>query len=287
MLKMDDLATQWWREWKILTDLVIAENVRAGLGIWFASLLEGDPAYDAWIDGIARDERFELWFHGFTGHGPNGEPGREHQGTPYEYQSASFEKSLMAMLTRCDRIVRTYSEHWHGGDATTLRVFNEDPFLRLWMCWGWAHREERERLLPPDRRLLGGTMITIECADPKNWQPGYVNFSEFERGYAGHEADPVLILQGHPWSWTDTSAKPDRTGATLDRWEEFRKILAFLKGRGVRFVTPYDYYRIAMGYATDTTPPTAPTGLKVVPGIVDPAVAAFAVNKILDFGIAA
>ncbi len=262
IFKMDDLASQWWKEWKILTDIVKAENVKAGLGIWFSSILEGDSAYDAWIDEIAADDRFELWSHGFTGHGPKDEPGMEHKGTSYEFQKNSFDRAREAMLTRCDKVLRTFSEHWHGGDATTLKVFNEDPFLRVWMCWGWIQRRERIRDVIADRRILDDNPVDIEFADPKNWTPGYVNFSEFEKSYRGHENDPYLVLQGHPWSWTDTSSKPDRTGAALDRWGEFRKIIGFLRARDYRFANPYEYYRIVRGHAADTRAPAAPAGLK-------------------------
>lgn len=263
VFKMDDLATQWWREWKILTDLVKAENVKAGLGIFCSSLLEGDTAYDAWIADLLADGRFELWHHGFTGSGPHGEAGREYQGTPYAYQKASFDQSRNAMLTKCDRIMRTFSEHWHGGDATTVKVFKEDPYLRVWMCWAWSHVEERVRDVPADRRLLDTLPVAMECPDPRNWTPGYVNFSEFEKEYRGHEADPTLVLQGHPWAWTETSTKPDRTGAVLDRWDEFRKIVRFFKARDAVFLNPYEVYLHLRGYAADRTPPGAPTDLVV------------------------
>jgi hypothetical protein len=261
VLKMDDLNASWWGEWKILTDIIRTMDVKAGLGIFASSLLEGDSAYDTWIADIVSDGRFELWSHGFTGHGPNHEPGREHQGTPYDFQLASFDRTRQAVLERCDLVMRTYSEHWHGGDATTVRVFNEDPFLRVWMCWAWAQKKERIRDVNPDRRLLDDMPVKIEFADPANWTPGYVNFSEYEKNYAGHENDPYLVLQGHPWSWSDTSKKPDRTGAVLDRWAEFRAIVDFLKSRGATFVTPYEYYRIVRGYTGDTKPPSVPTGL--------------------------
>lgn len=260
---MDDLATQWWREWKILTDLIKTENVKAGLGIFAASLLEGDAAYDAWIADLVADGRFELWFHGFTGSGPKQEPGREHQGAPYAYQKASFDQGRQALLTRCDLIMRTYSEHWYGGDGTTAQVFNEDPYLRVWMCWAWSNPDERARVVPADRRLLGHMPVAMECPDPNHWTPGYINFSEFEKEYRGHEADPWLVLQGHPWSWTETSTKPDRTGAVLDRWDEFRKIVRYLKARDAVFMNPYEYYLHVRGFAADTAPPAAPTEVAV------------------------
>ncbi|MEK7477372.1 MAG: hypothetical protein AAB152_17260 [Candidatus Coatesbacteria bacterium] len=257
ILKMDDLTSSWWREWKTLADLVKAEDLRIGFGIFAASLLDRDAAYDAWISGIARDDRYEIWFHGYTAEGPHGEPGREHHGTPYEYQKNSFDQAREVVLTRCDRILRTFGEHWHGGDATTVRIFNEDPYYRVWLC---APTEGHGASIDPDRRFPSNG-VAMEVPDPANWQPGYVNFAEFRREYAGHEADPYLILQGHPWSWTDTSKKPDRTGAVLDRWAEFRKIVAFLRERGAVFVTPYEYYRIARGIGKDSAPPAAPAGL--------------------------
>src|ERR1043166_9345973 len=201
---MDDLATSWWREWKILTDLVKAENVKAGLGIFAASLLEGDSAYDAWIADLVADGRFELWNHGFTGSGPNGEAGREHQGTPYAYQRAPFDRSRHALLTRCDRIMRTYAEHWYGGDATTVKVVSEDRSLGRWMAWESEHLAAAAAGIPADLRVLGSLPVSMECPDPNNWTPGFINFSEFEREYRGHEADSYLVLQGHPWSWTET-----------------------------------------------------------------------------------
>ncbi len=263
VFKMDDLGTSWWREWKILTDLVKAENVKAGLGIFAASLLEGDAAYDAWIAGLLADGRFELWFHGFTGAGPHGEPGREHQGAPYDFQKASFERGRQALLTRCDVIMRTYAEHWYGGDATTVRVVSEDPWLRVWMAWESEHLASAAASIPADLRVLGSLPVAMECPDPKNWTPGYVNFSEFRKEYSGHEQDPYLVLQGHPWSWTETSTKSDRTGAVLDRWAEFRKIVRFLKDRDAEFLNPYEYYRRVRGFDTDTMPPAAPTGLRI------------------------
>jgi hypothetical protein len=171
----------------------------------------------------------------------------EFKGTPYEYQKAAFVRSREALGLRLGLKLRTYSEHWHGGDATTARCVAEEPDLRVWMCWGWKDRDLRRRVVQPDRLILDDLSVTIECADPANWTPGYVNFDEFRKGFAGHEADPVLVLQGHPWSWTDTSSKPDRTGAVLDRWEEFRKIVAFLQERGCRFTTPYGWSREVRG----------------------------------------
>jgi hypothetical protein len=262
IFKMDDLDSHWWKEWKKLTDLITSLDVKASLGIFFDSLYEGDKAYDDWVQTIAHDPRFELWSHGFSGHGPGGEPGLEYKGTPYDFQKKSFDNCRTAMLSCFDQVLRTYSEHWHGGDQTTVRVFNDDPYLRVWI-WSTAGGR-RQRGILPDRDPIPDLNVHMECADPADWRPGYVNFAEFAKEYEAHAHEPYLTLQGHPWSWTDTSNKPDRTGAVLDRWAEFAKIVKFLKGRGVRFTNPYEYYRIVRGFAADTSVPTAPEGLSIV-----------------------
>ena len=67
------------------------------------------------------------------------------------------------------------------------------------------------------------------------------NFAKFKSAYEkiGHDKK-CLAIQGHPNSWDD------------QRWEEFVKIIDYLKSKGCVFMTPSQYMKKAKAGGSGT-----------------------------------
>ena len=58
---------------------------------------------------------------------------------------------------------------------------------------------------------------------------GVADYQKFLNGYARNLDRKYFYLQSHPAAWGD------------DRFEEFTKVVEFLKSRGAKFMTPEQY----------------------------------------------
>src|SRR5262245_4013920 len=160
----------------------------------------------------------------------------EFKGSPYSYQKSASDKAINSMVAGFDYLMRTYSEHWYGGDQTTVTVFNENPYFRIW----W---EPTQSGIRPDAVIETDGAVSLESST------GVIeDTATFQQKYDAYAFREFHTLQGHPNQWDAASRA------------RFTTILDFLVARGAKFTTTWEFYKRLRG-VTDTTPPSVPNGV--------------------------
>jgi hypothetical protein len=241
VLKFDDLTNTNWRNWKPITDLIIAKDITADCGLFVNSLNSGDKEYMKYLKSLLDDPKhFGIWLHGYTGEA------KEMFDTDYSTQLEHFRLSRTVMLNKFDYILRNYGDHYYGGNENTVRIINEDPFLKGWIFSQPKNKDGRPATLPA-KQVMPQRKVNMEPAT------AVVRFNTYNSGWKRSNADTMrfVVLQGHPWGYRTDSLK-----------DEFCKVVDDLKAKGVIFTHFRDYDKMVKGYSTDQTPPSVPAKLK-------------------------
>jgi hypothetical protein len=241
VFKFDDLTNSTWKTWKTVTDIVISKDVKADLGIFVQSLLSGDEEYMKYIKSILDDPKhFEIWLHGYTG------DAKEFFESDYSTQLDHFHKARTVMLNKFDYIIRDFQDHYYGGNQNTVRIINEEPFIK-----GWVYYQNSVFKyvygVKPDKQVMPILNVYME---PK---VGTVSYDKYKADWIKFKADtlPYVVIQGHAWGYRTDSLR-----------NEFSKVVDDLKAKGVTFTHFNDYRKMIKGYSTDKTPPTVPSSLR-------------------------
>ena len=242
VFKFDDLTETNWKTWKTVTDIVISKNITAEIGLFVRSLTVGSQDYLVYVQSLVDDPRhFEIWMHGWTGEA------KEFLETDYDLQLDHFYKARTTMLMKYDYILRDYGDHYWGGNKNTVKIVNEDPFIK-----GWIYYENRKKEivygLNQDKQVMPALNVYMETAT------GVVSYKKFHSDWIKFKADtlPYVVIQGHAWGYRSDSLR-----------NEFTRIVDDLIARGVTFTHFNDYNRMIKGYSTDLTAPSVPTGLLI------------------------
>ena len=241
VFKFDDLNHMQWKTWKTITDIIISKNVTAEIGLFVKSLTLGDADYLTYVQSLVDDPKhFEIWMHGWTG------DAKEFLETDYITQKDHFHKARTTMLMKFDYILRNYGQHYWGGNQNTVRIVNEDPYIK-----GWVYYEQRDENnvygLKEEKQVMPKLNVHMEPVT------GVVSYEKYLTDWLKFKADtlPYVVIQGHPWGYTTDSLRT-----------EFIKVIDDLLAKQVTFTHFNDYYRMLKGYSTDTTPPSVPKRLK-------------------------
>jgi peptidoglycan/xylan/chitin deacetylase (PgdA/CDA1 family) len=235
ILKLDDvnvskpgapISPRWLRT----AEYIETNKLKASFGIICTSLEKGNDAYLRWIKEVHQRGAIEFWFHGYDHavHTENGTQFNEFNGRSYEDQKERFDRSQR--LAR-DRLGFAFHAFGPGGgvgnglfDANTTRVMAEEPDMRIWLY-----------PMPLDaagKKLESqGKVVILDRVWAVNLEskPGLPDYRRLVDGYAKNRQRTYFVLQGHPNKWDDP------------RWDEFVKIIDFLKGQGCSFMTPTAY----------------------------------------------
>lgn len=223
ILKLDDL----WHEgevvhpgWIQVMDFLNAEKITGTIGIVGNSLETDNQEYFAWIQQRHK-EGHEIWHHGFCHcrHTTEGVEIREYRGESLEAQCESIVKTQQLALEKLGIRLRSFGAPYNSTDESTAIALAKIPDLKVWMY--------KETQASTDKFVLNRIKeVNIE------YPVHNPDFEQFKMGYAKNQSEPILIIQGHPRSWTKD----------LNRFENFKQIIFFLKAQKVQFVTPYGYY---------------------------------------------
>ena len=225
ILKLDDL---WFENepvhdgWTQVINFLNKENVIGTIGIVGNSLEIGNDEYFAWIKA-RHNEGHEIWHHGFC-HCKQMEGEleiREYRGKGLTNQCESISKTQRLAKEKLGINLRTFGAPYNSTDNNTAVALSKVPEIKIWLF--------KETNSTTDKFLLNRIKeVNIEY-------PVHVpDFEKFRQGFMKYKSEPILILQGHPRSWTEDTS----------RFEDFKKIILYLKKHKVEFVTPFEYYKI-------------------------------------------
>jgi peptidoglycan/xylan/chitin deacetylase (PgdA/CDA1 family) len=223
ILKLDDL---WCKNdkvhlgWQKVIEFLNMMEVKGTIGLIGDSLEKDNPAYFQWIKKREK-EGYEIWNHGFC-HcrtTENGTEIREFRGKNLKDQLESILKTQQLAKEKLGITMKTFGAPYNSTDSKTIEALEQNLELKIWMF--------KETNIETNKFLLN-RIPEVNIEYPVH-QP---DFKQFKIGYEQFKEEPILIIQGHPRSWTEDK----------DRFENFKKIIFYLKDEGVTFTTPYEYY---------------------------------------------
>ncbi|MDD2611519.1 MAG: hypothetical protein PHR38_01895 [Bacteroidales bacterium] len=159
------------------------------------------------------EKLFELWHHGWDHKKP------EFLGTGYDYQKKHFDQANDLILKYLGIQMHTFGSPHNISDEETNQVIFENPNYKVFMLSSKVPNANNGILYIDNRvNMENGT--------------GNPQFDYFKEEYFKHKEEykDYMILQGHPSMWT------------VEKLEEFKKIVDFLIAEGCEFVLPYEYY---------------------------------------------
>ena len=225
ILKLDDL---WYKNgqvhegWQEVMDFLNKEKVVGTIGIVGESLEKGEEDYYNWIKN-QHQQGHEIWNHGYCHCKPtvNGQACREFRGTDYTYQLGQLQKAQQLAKEKLGLTLVSFGAPYNSTDSSTVAALAKIPALKIWLY--------KETKIPTNKQILKRIKeVNIEY-------PVHIpDFQQFKAGYEKHKNEPLLVIQGHPRSWTK-----DR-----ERMDNFKQIITFLKEEKVRFITPIEYTQL-------------------------------------------
>jgi hypothetical protein len=149
------------------------------------------------------------------------------------------------MLNKYDYILRDFQDHYNGGNQTTVKIINEEPFIKGWVYYQNSVYKNVYGV-KPEKQVMPILNVYME---PK---VGTVSYNKYMSDWAKFKADTLsyVVIQGHAWGYRTDSLR-----------NEFSKVVDDLKSKGVTFTHFREYDRMIKGYSTDKTAPSVPSGL--------------------------
>jgi peptidoglycan/xylan/chitin deacetylase (PgdA/CDA1 family) len=236
IIKADDLRVHKGKihpQWVQFIDYIKESGIKASIGIICDSLEGDNPEYVQSIKDLQASGQFEFWQHGYD-HKEWQEGEKkvfEFQGATYDHQKKNFARANELAKEKLGFAFRTFGAPFNATDAETLKVLEEDGDIRVWLYGKpFGDKDSSAKKIVLDRLWD----VNIE-------NPLFVpNSQKFIEGYKKHPDRDYFVIQGHPSRWSEPG-----------RFEEFKKIVEFLKGEGAIFITPHEYGEQLAGEAKD------------------------------------
>jgi peptidoglycan/xylan/chitin deacetylase (PgdA/CDA1 family) len=218
VLKLDDVVAQRSPDglpvsarWQRVTEFLKKSNIKASYGIIGFSLEEDNEAYFNWIKDLHNGGLIEFWNHGYRNRKATDRT-VEFEGS-FEEQKVALERTQKLAKEKLGIELKAFGPHWSGTNEGTAKALEGIPEITMWF---YGPSSSSKFVFP--------RFLTLE-------NPTHVpDFDKFKTAYekVGHDKK-CLALQGHPKSWDD------------ERWENFVKIIDYLKSKGCVFMTPSEY----------------------------------------------
>lgn len=232
MLKLDDLVRHGKKpestvspRWQKCADFLRAEGVKANFGI-ICETLDGDcPGYVAWLKELVKDQRIELWNHGWYGSYPKDQATAtrlgEFLGANADEQQVLLERSLKLVQDKVGVAMVAYGPHASplvGADAAAAyAALAKIPQYKLVFYYAPPAGTTTDKVVVPRLMELEKPLFVPNADNVR---------TSFET--KGRKL-PLIILQGHPNQWDDP------------RFDQFATVVRYLKEQGCRFVTASEY----------------------------------------------
>ncbi len=221
LLKLDDMhcgeqgcAVPW--RWQRTADYLVGNRIPANLGIIGYSLAENRADYLDWLRKMNQNDNIEFWNHGYFNRWIPEGPGEFESDLESQMRALALTDSLAK--ANLGFTLRAFGPHWTECNEhldSALASVNSIELV-FGMPSMPAMQKYSGRLIPLNI-LLENPVFTPD-------------FQKFVVDYYGKwRALDTFYLQGHPNGWDD------------DRFEQFKKIIAFLQADGVNFTTISEY----------------------------------------------
>jgi peptidoglycan/xylan/chitin deacetylase (PgdA/CDA1 family) len=219
VLKLDDITTAGATgdlpispRWQRVTDFLEESNLKGSYGIIGFSLEEDNPAYFKWIKDLHEAGFIEFWNHGYRNRKSTDKTGEFEE--PYKVQKEALQRTQKLAREKLGIEFKAFGPHWSGTTNDTAKALEQVPGIVMWFYGN-------PRI---SKKFVFKRVLTLE-------NPTHIpDFDKFKQRYEQvGRSEKCLALQGHPRSWDD------------ERWENFVRIIEYLKSQGCVFMTPSQY----------------------------------------------
>jgi peptidoglycan/xylan/chitin deacetylase (PgdA/CDA1 family) len=221
ILKADDLiydekniiSKNWYR----FFEYIVSEKIKTSVGIVVNSLDTEDERYPALLKYLHRTVVIEFWNHGFDHRlGAEDDAGNlydEFRGSSLEFQIEQLKKSQSLAKEKLGITLSAFGAPGNAIDRTTIKALNQFEEIKVWF-YG----------------LEGSDKLVLERTADMEYPAGKPDYNSFIKNY--DSTKEYLVFQIHPNMWDE------------NQFEEFKKIVSYLKEQKLLFVLPKDYYTI-------------------------------------------
>jgi len=219
ILKADDLN---YDDKKIVSDnwtrflhYAVSEKIKSSVGLICNSLETEDGRYFGLLQYLDRTGYIELWNHGYDhrlyAKHPDGELYDEYRNSSLEFQKEQLRKAQTLAEEKLNITLRTFGAPGNAIDSTTISALQTFDEIKVWFFG------------PSD----SGKFVLGRSADME-YPTGKPDYNSFVQNYDASKE--YLIYQIHPNQWDE------------EQFEEFKRIISYLKEHQSTFILPYEYY---------------------------------------------
>lgn len=221
ILKADDLiydenniiSKNWYR----FFEYVVSKKIKTSVGVVVNSLNTEDERYPALLKYLHRTGLIEFWNHGYDHRlgavHPNGEIYDEFRNSSLDFQKEQLRKALELSKQKLNLIMSTFGAPGNAIDKNTITALDSFDEIKVWF-YG----------------LDGSNKLVLERTSDMEYPAGKPDYISFLESY--DSTKEYLVFQIHPNMWDE------------NQFEEFKKIISYLKEQKITFVLPYEYYNI-------------------------------------------
>jgi len=218
VLKLDDLKLEADRKihpgWIEVIEILDQRSIPASIGLICSSLESPTEEYLTWIAKRKADGH-EFWNHGFCHCRKTLDDGtqiREFRGKSYEEQLTALVDGQRLAKEKLGFPFTAFGAPYNSTDSATVSAINRIPDLKHWIY------KETDYKTPLE--ALPRTPVNIEY-------PVHIpNLDSLQHHFQRHRKEEVLIIQGHPRSWTEQP----------ERMQNFVDIIDYLEDEGCGFI---------------------------------------------------
>ncbi|MBM4137051.1 MAG: DUF2334 domain-containing protein [Nitrospira sp.] len=215
IIKADDLGDILHEKWQNFINYLENNDIKASIGIIAKYLTYSNTKWFNNVKLLIEKGNIEFFCHGLDhskGTYPDGQLYWEFKNTPFEQQKDH--------LTQCENLAKeklnitfyTFGAPYSTFDDNTRMALEEIEEIKVWFFGDQNSK----------KFVLNNTVNTETDQHP--------NFEQFVSQY--NKDSNYIILRFHPGSWVNND------------FIEFRKIIEYLMKQEIKFITPFEYYKI-------------------------------------------
>ena len=211
--------------------IVTEKKLKVSWGVIGHFLNNASKEYVEWVQKKHHDGNYEFWNHGYF-------HGHLHKNNPYEFLHRSVLQQYYSLAKTQKLAKRVFGFDFHCFGAPS-NMTSHNTLLALYMlrkikAWFYGFRNARQYIFERS--------VDIE------FPAGHVDFEKCKHDYLkwGKPHD-IIVYQLHPNTWQPGD------------FQEFEKIIDFLRQENIQFVLPRDIYNNKAYRKQKTTPKKEPT----------------------------
>lgn len=226
----NDYSTNWQRFFAILQQ----NDISAAAGVTSTLISSNHSAIIKIreLSGLRRSNNqplIEFWNHGYDHAGDNGDS-PEFDNSDVDLQKKHLQLAQRFFSDSLHIIAKTFSAPHNRSTTATLHALSCIPELNVIMRYKNHEKFSLKRpwIDPNKKKFKPGDKI---CLNIKFQYLLDIPSTDVENYFKAGEKDNYLLIQLHPNPWDEND------------FNDFQKMISFLKGKNVKFMTPDEYFQ--------------------------------------------